>query len=100
MNTIIQTEIKGDDWIATTPHAPSLKAKAASESDALNLLVAEIRKQIRDCGDEGVDWMSDATGGMDDNKITRQISGCWPAVIKEPQPDNPAKRKEVTDGTN
>lgn len=98
MNTIIQTEIHGDNWVATTPHAPSLKAEAAKESEAINALIAEIRKQINQSGDEGIEWKADAKPAKSDDKITRQVTGCWPPIIKTATPDKPAKRKDVDNG--
>ena len=98
MKTIIQTEIKGDNWVATTPHAPSLKGEAAKESEAINALVAEIRRQIREAGDKGIEWKADAKAETGDDKITRQVSGCWPPIIKDETPARPAKRKDVSNG--
>ena len=98
MNTIIQTEIHGDNWVATTPHAPSLKGEAAKESDAVNALVTEIRKRISEAGDKGIEWKADAKPPKGEDKITRQVNGCWPPIIKSTTPEKPAKRKDVTDG--
>lgn len=98
MKTIIETEIDGDGWIATTPHNAALEGGGATESHAINMLVAEIRKQIKDAGEKGVAWNGDAKPSKDKGKIARQVTGCWPPITKEPKPDKPAKRKDVTDG--
>lgn len=98
MKTIIQTEIKGNNWLATTPNAEGLIAEAKSESEAVNALIANIRKQIKDGGEDGIAWASDAKPADDDkNKITRWLTGCWPPVIKETKPKKSANRKDVTD---
>lgn len=92
MKTIVQTEIIGDQWTATTPHAPELRGEDASEAGAVSALVRAIREAIAEAGEQGIEWKANASPGKDKSKITRRLSGCWPPVIKEQPP-----RKELND---
>lgn len=97
MKTIIQTEIKGDVWLSTTPHNKDFKGEAATESDSINALIAEIRQAMKDAVDEGIDWDANAKASKGKDAIVRQVTGCWPAVIKEKPKAQKAERKDVTD---
>ena len=94
----LETKIAGDSWVATSPNCPELKAEGPTESDALNGLVAAIREAIGEAGDKGITWKTDAKPAKDKDTISRQVTGCWPPIIKDEPSAKPAKRKEVSDG--
>ncbi|MEO0966430.1 MAG: hypothetical protein AAFY08_15095 [Planctomycetota bacterium] len=77
--TLIQTRLDGDQWVATTPHAPELSARSPREPDAVNALVAQVRSRP-----PGQSWITDPRGYEDDGAITRRVSGAWPADPVEP----------------
>lgn len=100
MKTTITTELGGDAWIAKTPHMPGVEFEAHTESAAVNGLMSAIREEIKRAGDGGVEWIESPKIKTDKNKVARQLSGCWPPIIKKPQPDQSAQRKELNDASN
>lgn len=89
MKTTITTEIVGDQWVARTPHCPSLVAEAGTESQAVNRLVDQVRKHRGP-------WDEQAKAGGSDSQIVRQLTGVWPEQI-EPSAVTPDNGKDSED---
>jgi hypothetical protein len=91
MKCIVTTEIRAKKWVAKTPHHGDFEAEADTESQAINLLVEQIRKHRGP-------WALHAKAEENDSQIVRQLDGCWPAKVINPPAPPAITRKESSDG--